>query len=82
VLAIAVDPAAQGRGAGALLVEGFLSEIRQRGQGAAHVVVAAGNDRAIALYQRAGFHPVERFALHEGAESLLMQWEAGPGMRP
>jgi len=81
LLAIAVDPAAQGRGAGALLVRGFLSEIQQRGQDAAHVVVAAGNDRAIALYQRAGFLPVERFALHAGAESVLMQWATGTSTR-
>ena len=76
LLAIAVDPAAQGRGAGALLVRGFLSEIQQRGQDAAHVVVAAGNDSAIALYGRAGFRTVERFALHAGTESLVMQWTA------
>ena len=76
LLAIAVDPAARGLGAGTLLVEGFLSEIDRRGQDAARVVVAASNDTAIALYGRAGFRTVERFALHAGTESLVMQWTA------
>jgi ribosomal protein S18 acetylase RimI-like enzyme len=62
-----------------MLVEGFLSELERRGQNAAHVVVAAGNDTAIALYRRAGFQAVEQFALHAGTESLLMQWAARPG---
>jgi ribosomal protein S18 acetylase RimI-like enzyme len=78
LLAVAVDVQAQGRGAGTLLVEGFLAEMDRRGQDAAHVVVAAGNETAIALYRRAGFQPVERFALHAGTESLLMEWTARP----
>jgi ribosomal protein S18 acetylase RimI-like enzyme len=82
LLAIAVDPDIQGRGAGSLLVQGFLSEIRQRGEDAAHVVVAAGNERAVGLYEQAGFHKVEQFALHAGTESLLMQWRTEAGMQP
>jgi ribosomal protein S18 acetylase RimI-like enzyme len=78
LLAVAVDARVQGRGAGTLLVEGFLAEMDRRGQNAAHVVVAAGNETAIALYRRAGFQPVEHFALHAGAESLLMGWTARP----
>jgi ribosomal protein S18 acetylase RimI-like enzyme len=78
LLAVAVDAQAQGRGAGTLLVEGFLAEMDRRGQLAAHVVVAAGNETAIALYRRAGFQLVERFALHAGTESLLMGWTARP----
>jgi ribosomal protein S18 acetylase RimI-like enzyme len=78
LLAVAVAARAQGRGAGTLLVEGFLAEMRARGQDAAHVVVAADNETAIALYRRAGFSPVERFALHAGTESLLMGWTTGP----
>ena len=74
LLAIAVDPAVRGRGAGMLLVDGFLVEIGRRRQDAAHVVVAADNETAIALYRRAGFRTAERFELHPGTESLLMQW--------
>jgi ribosomal protein S18 acetylase RimI-like enzyme len=78
LLAVAVDPVARGRGAGTLLVEGFLAEMGRRKLDAAHVVVAAGNETAIALYRRTGFDPVERFELHPGTESLIMQWTACP----
>jgi hypothetical protein len=33
---------------------------------------------AVALYRRAGFEDVERFELHPGTESLLMQWDRNP----
>ena len=78
MLAIAVDPAVRGRGAGTFLVDGFLGEIERRRQEAAHVVVGADNQTAIALYRRAGFRTAERFELHPGTESLLMQWAAQP----
>ena len=79
LLAVAVAPAVLGRGAGTLLVEGFLMEVGSRRLGAAHVVVAADNEAAIALYRRAGFRTAERFELHPGTESLLMQWAPAPG---
>lgn len=78
LLAVAVDPAVRGRGAGMRLVEGFLTEIGRRGRDVAHVVVSADNDTAVALYRRAGFHTAERFELHRGTESLLMEWPAPP----
>jgi ribosomal protein S18 acetylase RimI-like enzyme len=79
LLAVAVDPSAQGRGAGTLLVEGFLNEVTRRREDAAHVVVAGDNEAATALYRKAGFRTVERFELHHGTESLLMQWPTVPG---
>ena len=82
LLAIAVDPTARGRGAGTRLVEKFLSEIRRQGQDSAHVVVAARNATAVALYQRSGFEVVDRFELHAGTESLLMQWLSEPVTKP
>ncbi len=78
LLAIAVDPAWQGRGVGRLLVASFLDEVHARGRDAAHVVVGAGNAGAVSLYRRAGFVTVERFELHAGTESLLMQWDRRP----
>ena len=81
LLAVAVDPLMQGRGAGTLLVEGFLTEVGRRGQEAAYVVVAAGNETAVALYRRSGFRPVERFQLHTGIDSLLMQRTTLPPSR-
>jgi ribosomal protein S18 acetylase RimI-like enzyme len=76
LLAVALDPAARGLGGGRTLVEGFLTEIAKRGRSTAHVVVASGNDRAVALYRRTGFAVVERFELHRGSESLLMRHSA------
>jgi ribosomal protein S18 acetylase RimI-like enzyme len=81
LLAIAVDPVVRGRGAGTLLVNGFLSEVGRRRQNVAYVVVAAANETAVGLYRRAGFHPAERFELHRGTESLVMQWAAPPASR-
>jgi ribosomal protein S18 acetylase RimI-like enzyme len=78
LLAIAVDPAWQGRGVGRMLVASFLDEVGAKGADAAHVVVGADNEAAVALYRRAGFVAVERFELHSGTESLLMQWDRRP----
>ena len=78
LLAVAVDPMARGRGAGTLLVEGFLTEVGRQRQHAAHVVVAADNESAVTLYRRTGFHSEQRFELHAGTESLLMQWRGQP----
>ncbi len=76
LLAVAVDPSVRGRGAGTLLVNGFLLELERRRQDAAHVVVAADNEIAITMYTRAGFGTAEKFELHPGTESLLMRWPA------
>jgi ribosomal protein S18 acetylase RimI-like enzyme len=82
LLSIAVDPSYQGRGLGRTLMASYLDELRNRGWHEAHVVVGTENTGAIALYEQAGFVTVDRFELHSGTESLLMQWEdqgpAGP----
>ena len=75
LLAIAVDPAAAGRGIGRQLVDGFLAEVAARRAEAAYVVVGATNERAVALYRRAGFAEAERFELHPGTESLVLTWD-------
>jgi ribosomal protein S18 acetylase RimI-like enzyme len=82
LLSVAVDPRWQGRGAARRLVASFLDEAVARGCPAAHVVVGADNQRAIALYERAGFVTSERFELHPGTESLLMRWEPGGAPPP
>ena len=72
LLAIAVDPAFQGRGVGRMLVDGFVHQLARRGVDRARVVVGAGNHAAIALYEQAGFRSEQTFELHRGTDSLLM----------
>jgi len=55
---VAVDPSVQGQGLGSALVGGFISWVRDRGL-VGRVGTQADN-RALALYQRCGFVPVER----------------------
>lgn len=73
LLAVAVAPGQQGSGVGTALVSEFLDEVDRRGSGDAYVVVAADNPAAVSLYQRTGFVTSERFELHAGTGSLLMQ---------
>ena len=74
LLAIAVDPAWQGRGAGRILVSSFLDELGARGTDDAYVVVGAENGAAVGLYEQAGFVVHDHFELHPGTSSLLLQW--------
>ncbi len=78
LLAVAVDPVWQGRGAGRMLVAAFLDEVAATPCDAAHVVVGADNAGAAALYEHAGFVATDRFELHPGTMSLLMQWDGPP----
>lgn len=55
LLTLAVLPVARGRGIGAGLVQGFLTEAKARAAIMAFLEVAAGNEAAIRLYERAGF---------------------------
>jgi ribosomal protein S18 acetylase RimI-like enzyme len=52
---VAVDPGAQGHGAGTMLVIDGLRWLRARGADSALVNTQIDNDRALALYQRLGF---------------------------
>ncbi len=77
LLAVAVDPPGHGQGIGGSLVTAFLDEITRRGVTDAYVVVGEDNPAAVALYRGAGFHTADRFELHLGTASLLMQWVPG-----
>jgi len=70
LLAIAVDPALQGRGVGRRLVDALLAEMDRRGAGTVAVVVGADNTPALSLYGSSGFAPVQRFELHRGTASV------------
>jgi hypothetical protein len=43
-------------------------------------VVGADNTGAVHLYERSGFVTVDRFELHPGTVSLLMQWDRPPSL--
>lgn len=58
VLAIAVDPAAQGRGVGHALMEWAHEAAQRAGFGSVGLTVHADNDTARRLYERLGYEPV------------------------
>ena len=74
LLAIAVAPAARGRGAGRALVDAFTAELTRRGVPGARVVVGADNDSAIRLYERCGFTKAARIEVHRGTPSQVLTW--------
>ena len=78
LLSVAVAPDGQGQGLGRRLVASFLEELESRSCPSSHVVVGADNVGAVALYERCGFVIAERFELHAGTPSLLMQWDKTP----
>jgi ribosomal protein S18 acetylase RimI-like enzyme len=74
LLAIAVAPAARGRGTGAQLVAALTSEFQRRGVGAVRVVVGEDNAAAIGLYERCGFTTAARIEVHRGTPSQVLTW--------
>jgi ribosomal-protein-alanine N-acetyltransferase len=59
LLLIAIHPERQGRGAGNLLLQQFISAARNGGARRMHLEVRDGNP-AVALYRRSGFVPAGR----------------------
>ncbi len=53
-------PHAQGQGWGRKMIQTLAAALRERGVPGVHLGVGARNTRAIAFYQRVGFHAVER----------------------
>ena len=74
LLAIAVDPAAAERGAGTLLVKGFLAEIEPAAAGRRLRRGRGGQRDGGRAVPSGRIRAMERFELHPGTESLLMQW--------
>lgn len=80
VMTIAVDPAVQGRGIGARLVNGMLAEVARAGLTAATLEVRAGNVAARRLYRRAGFEDAGvRSAYYPDGEDAVIMWRR-PGV--
>jgi glycosyltransferase involved in cell wall biosynthesis/ribosomal protein S18 acetylase RimI-like enzyme len=76
LLAVAVDPAATGRGVGTRLVQTTQRELNSRGVSRAKVVAGAGNDRALGLYERCGFVRHATISVHDGASSEVLVWSS------
>lgn len=76
ILSVVVDAAAGGRGLGTRLVTEALRMIGERGVRCAKVVVGAGNEPALALYERCGFAHRARIEVHEGTPSEVLVWTA------
>lgn len=74
VLSIAVAAAAGGRGIGGALLTAALDDLGRRGASRAQVVTAAGNDAALALYERAGFRRHRRTEVHAGVAQEVLVW--------
>ena len=55
VMTVAVDPAARGRGVGALLLDALHARAREAGAGTVLLEVRADNDAARGLYQSRGY---------------------------
>jgi ribosomal protein S18 acetylase RimI-like enzyme len=74
ILAVAVAERERGTGAAPSLLAAALEELRRRGVGAARVVTAAGNSRALRLYERAGFRQRRRIEVHRGVPQKVLVW--------
>ena len=71
---IGVDPAAQGRGVGRLLLDALLALADKNG-GPVLLDVREGNGPAIRLYERAGFRKIgerKRYYMPSGADAVVM----------
>ena len=74
ILDVAVDPALQGRGIGAQLVQWACDEAVQRGAGLLLLEVRATSQPAIALYERFGFQRtgLRKAYYEENIDAVLM----------
>jgi ribosomal protein S18 acetylase RimI-like enzyme len=72
LLAIAVEDAWRSTGVGRALADRVLDELARLGAPAVKVVVHAENQDAIRFYQRLGFRPAARIAIHDGEVSNVL----------
>jgi glycosyltransferase involved in cell wall biosynthesis/ribosomal protein S18 acetylase RimI-like enzyme len=74
LLSMAVAPSSRRSGLGSRMVQALLDRERARGVSQVKVVVGAGNQEAIAFYERCGFDPAKTLEVHRGVSSLEMTW--------
>ena len=56
------------------LLAAALDEFRRQGIAGRRVVTAAGNARALRLYEEAGFRRRERIEVHKGVSQEVLVW--------
>jgi [ribosomal protein S18]-alanine N-acetyltransferase len=79
VQTIGVDPAYQRQGIGARLLQDLIEEAERRGCRLLDLEVRAGNDAAIAMYERFGFRAIGRrrgYYQPSGADAIVMRRES------
>jgi ribosomal protein S18 acetylase RimI-like enzyme len=75
LLAMAVAPRLRGRGVGKELVTALLGWAGEESLQSMRVVVGAGNEAAITLYQRCGFGDPRPREVHAGSPSWELVWK-------
>jgi ribosomal-protein-alanine acetyltransferase len=78
---VAVVPDHRGKGLGGLLMGALLEEAAVRGLGSIFLEVRADNEVALALYERLGFHALDRRVGHyqpDGVDAIVMRKLATP----
>lgn len=75
ILTIGTDPAAQRQGRAKALLDHVMDAARAAGAASLFLEVNAGNDRAITLYEKAGFGEIARRRAYyrDGADAILMK---------
>ena len=81
VMTVEVDPVAQGRGLGRVLMDQLMEKAKQAGLTRVLLEVASNNAAAIGLYQSMGFTAIGRrqgYYQPSGQDALVMQLQLSP----
>ncbi len=78
LLAVAVAGDRRGAGTGHALVAALHREFTRRAVPAAKVVVGAGNEAALRLYERCGYREATTIAVHPETPSKVLVWSPSP----
>lgn len=81
LVSVAVEPAFEGKGAAAALIDSTLRRLRRRNIGRFGLMVKVTNLRALRFYEKYGFRKLRRVAgyYEDGADGLCMVMDLSPG---